>query len=343
MRYSRLGESGLIVSRFAFGAMTLGTTWTGVLGRFDAQAAGKLVHHALDGGVTFFDTADVYHLGESETLLGQALGDRRDQAVISTKVGMRVGRAFDEAGLSARHIHRSIDGSLRRLGTDRVDVYICHRPDRLTPLEETLTALDAVVRAGKARYLGFSNWPAWLAAKAVAMQRANGLAPFVTGQMYYSLVGRDIEDEYVPFALDAGIGTMAWSPLAGGFLTGRYTEGDPTGGDGRLNQTNFLPLDRERGKDVIAAMRAVAEPRGVTLAAVALAWLAAKPTVATVVMGFSSTEQFDQNLAAADLILDDAEVAALDAASAPPQRYPAVFLSRFATDPAITATAAPLA
>lgn len=338
MRYSRLGDSGLIVSRFAFGAMTVGTFWRGALARFDSSSTGNLVAHALDSGITFFDTADVYHNGESETLLGAALGDRRKDAVIATKVGMRVGKALDDVGLSAHHIHRSIDGSLKRMGTDWTDVYICHRPDPLTPLEETLTALDQVVRAGKARYIGFSNWPAWLAAKAIAMQKANGLARFVTGQMYYSLVGRDIESEYVPMALDAGIGTMVWSPLASGFLTGRYTREDPTGGDGRQNNFSYINFDREQGYAVVDVLREIAAERNVPIAAIAVAWLADRPTVSTVILGFSSLEQFDQNIAGADLVLTTEERARIDAIAPRTAPYPENFLERFKQDIAVLAT-----
>ena len=337
MRYARLGNSGLIVSRIAFGAMTMGSGANRALARIGDSDAGRLVGRAMDAGVNFFDTADVYHAGESERMLGAALAGRRHEAVVATKVGMRMSERVDDAGLSARHIHRSLDASLKRLGTDYVDVFICHRADPITPLEETLTALDSAVRAGKARYLGFSNWPAWLATKAVALQKANGWAPFVTGQMYYSLVGRSIEHEYVPFALDAGVGTMVWSPLAGGFLSGKYTRADPSGGGGRVANFDIVPFDRERGYDIVEALRAVANVRGVPVSAIALAWLTDRPAVSTVIIGFADEVQLEQNLAAADLTLTAEERAAIDAVAVFAQPYPQSFLARYTSDVAVAA------
>lgn len=332
MRYSRLGNSGLLVSRLAFGTMTMGAAWKGPLAALGESESATLVGRALDAGINLFDTADVYHQGESETLLGRALGQRRGEAVIATKVGMRMDGGLQNAGLSARHIHASIDASLARLGTDRVDLYLCHRPDPLTPLDETLAALDAVVRAGKARYIGFSNWPAWLAARAVAMQQAAGLARFVAGQMYYSLLARDIESEHVPLALDAGMGTMVWSPLSSGFLSGKYTRDDPEGQNGRLNTMDVLPFDRGRGYAIVDALRAIAAARGVPVAAVALSWVLDRPSVATAILGFTSAAQFEANLAAAELVLTRDERTALDAASASALPYPQNFIARFDAD-----------
>jgi len=337
MRYSRLGNSGLIVSRLAFGTMTLGSGMAPALARIGSGEATRLIHQALDAGVNLFDTANLYHAGESEKMLGAALGGRREQAVIATKVGMRMSERIDDSGLSARNIHRSLDLSLERLGTDHVDLLLCHRTDPTTPLEETLRALDDLVRAGKVRYLGFSNWAAWLAAKAVGLQRQNNLAPFITGQMYYSLVGRELEHEYAPFARDAGIGTMVWSPLAGGFLSGKYSRADPTGGNGRINQFDLMPFDRERGYDVVEVAREIALARDVPVSAVALAWLADAPTVSSVIVGFSDAGQLTQNLAAAQLVLTPDERARLDQVSSIATPYPHSFLANFNHDPAITA------
>jgi len=337
MRYSRLGNSGLIVSRLAFGTMTLGSGMAPALARIGSGEADRLIHEALDAGVNLFDTANVYHAGESERMLGAALAGRREQAVIATKVGMRMSDRLDDSGLSARNIHHSLNLSLQRLGTDHVDLLLCHRTDPTTPLEETLQALDDVVRAGKVRYIGFSNWPAWLAAKAVGLQRLNNLAPFITGQMYYSLVGRDLEHDYVPFALDAGISTMVWSPLASGFLSGKYTRADPTGGNGRINQFDLMPFDRERGYDIVEVASQIALSRDVPVSAVALAWLADAPTVASVILGFSDARQLTQNLSAAELVLSADERARLDEASAIAPPYPQSFLANFRNDPAITA------
>jgi aryl-alcohol dehydrogenase-like predicted oxidoreductase len=338
MRYARLGNSGLIVSRIAFGTMTMGSGMAKSLARLDAEESSRLVGQALDAGVNLFDTADVYHAGESERILRQALGTRRKDAIIATKVGMRMDGRLDNSGLSARHILRSVDESLGRLGTDHMDILFCHRTDPITPLEETLAALDQVVRAGKVRYIGFSNWPAWQAAKAVAIQNTNGLAKFVTGQMYYSLVGRDIEHEYVPFALDSGIGTMVWSPLAGGFLSGKYSPEDPTGSGGRVGSFDIVPFDREQGYRIVGVLRDIAGNRGTSVASVALAWLIDRPAVSTVIMGFATEQQMQQNLAAADLVLTAEDRARIEAVAGVASPYPQSFLQRFSQDAAYVET-----
>jgi aryl-alcohol dehydrogenase-like predicted oxidoreductase len=340
MRYSRLGESGLVVSKLAFGAMTFGGASSYGLGKVDAAGADAFVGAVIDAGVNVFDTADVYNEGQSETLLGQALKSRRDGVLIATKVGAKVGPGLLDCRLSAHHIHRSIEGSLKRLGTDWVDVYICHRPDFLTPLEETLLALDQVVRSGKARYIGFSNWPAWMAAKAIEIQKREGWARFVTGQMYYSLVGRDVEAEVVPCAQDAGFGMMVWSPLAAGYLSGKYSGDDPAGGGGRLSGRASMsaPAEKREGwRPVVEAVQRIARGRGVPTAAVAIAWLIDRPVVSTVLIGATRREQLDQNLAAADLVLTEAEMAELEQISRPEPRYPQTFLDRVYQDPAYAA------
>ncbi len=332
MRYTRLGNSGLVVSRLAFGAMTFGEA-QGAGGfasiyKVDQTGADALIGQALDGGVTFFDTADAYADGRSEEMLGHALGARRREAVVCTKVGMRRTPTPTDSGLSRRHLLASVEASLKRLGTDYLDLYVVHRPDPFTPLEETLQALDVIVRHGKARYIGFSNWPAWLAAKAVTLQRANGLAPFVTGQIYYSLLTRDFEHELAPMFADAGVRAMVWSPLAGGILSGKYTREDPGGGGGRLTGFDFIPFDRERGYRIVDALKTIAAARGVTPAAVALSWLIGRPAVGSAIVGATRAEQLADNLAAADFDLTPEETAALDAASDTPRPYPAWFSDR---------------
>ncbi len=229
MQYALLGQTGLVVSRLSFGAMTFtaGNKDIGAVFKVGAKLADELVGKALDGGVTFFDTADGYAGGESETLLGAALVSRRSQVVIATKVGFRTGPTLTQAGLSRRHILWSVDQSLKRLGTDWIDLYIAHKEDPHTPLEETLEAFDSLVRAGKVRYLGFSNWSAWKTAAALELQRANGLARFTHGQMHYSLLGRDIERDVIPMMRQYGVGLTVWSPLSSGFLSGKYTRGKP--------------------------------------------------------------------------------------------------------------------
>jgi aryl-alcohol dehydrogenase-like predicted oxidoreductase len=324
MQYTRLGETGLVVSRLAFGAMTFGAgegAFASVY-KVDQAGADDLVARAIDGGVTFFDTADAYAGGQSEVMLGKAIGRRRPDVVIATKVGFRTGEALVHTGLSRRHVLASAEGSLRRLGTDYLDVYLVHRLDPYTPLEETLEALDALVRQGKVRYVGFSNWPAWLAARSVGLQQAGGLARFRAAEMYYSLVGRDLEHEVVPFALDAGVGIMVWSPLAGGFLTGKYTRRDPQGGGGRLSGFDVIPFDRERGYDVVDRITEIGRAHGASPAQVALAWLLVKRHVTSVLVGASRPSQLDDNLGAARLALSADEVSALDALTAPAPTYP---------------------
>jgi aryl-alcohol dehydrogenase-like predicted oxidoreductase len=321
MRYARLGDTGLIVSRLAFGAMTFGShpSMPNVY-KVDEEAARAMVEKSLEAGVNFFDTANGYAAGQSEVMLGRALAGRRADVVVATKVGFRVGEALTDAGLSRRHILASCEASLRRLGTDYIDLYVVHKEDPYTPLEETLETLDRLVRAGKVRYLGFSNWAAWRAATAVQMQRANNWARFCNGQMYYSLVGRDVEQDVAPFMEYAGLGMTVWSPLAGGFLSGKYTRDNA--GEGRLADSDFLPTDKELGFRVVERLREVAEAHGASVAQAAIAWLLTKPFVASVIVGASKLRQLEDNLKAADLTLTETEVAELDALTAPRPNYP---------------------
>jgi len=322
MQYSLLGNTGLIVSRLAFGALTLtrDDPMSGIA-KVKGADADALVGQALDAGINFFDTADVYAAGQSEEVLGRALAPHRDGVVIATKVWHRMGAPLVQAGLNKRHIPWAVDQSLRRLGTDWIDVYIAHNEDPHTPLEETLEALDAVVRAGKARYLGFSNWSAWKVAAALELQKANGWAQFTHGQMYYSLLGRDIERDLLPMRARYGIGITAWSPLAGGFLSGKYDRDRPLQDGDRLAAIGYMPFDREAGFALLDELRAIAGELGASVAQVSLAWLLAK-SVDSVILGASRPEQLADNLAAADLILPAGIVARLDALTAPPELYP---------------------
>jgi aryl-alcohol dehydrogenase-like predicted oxidoreductase len=334
MKYARLGDTGLIVSRLAFGSMTFGTIKEGPFAstfKVDQAGANDLVARAIGAGVNFFNSADVYAGGESERILGKAIGARRKEVVIATKVGNRMGPALIETGLSRRHIFAAAEGSLERLGTDYIDVYLVHKVDALTPMEETIEALEALVRQGKVRYIGFSNWPAWLAAKAVGVQSARGWTRFRAAEMYYSLVGRDLEHELVPFCADAGIGVMVWSPLAGGFLSGKYTRANPKGDPGaRLATFEFLPHDRERGYQLIDLMRSIGSKRNATPAQIALAWLLTRPAVSSLLVGAANAKQLEENLAAADVTLDVDELAQLDAATRPTMPYPNWFTARVA-------------
>ena len=334
MQYTLLGNTGLTVSRLAFGAMTFtaGNKDMGAIYKVGAELAGELVSRALDAGINFFDTADGYAGGESEALLGAALKPHRERVVIATKVGFRTGPELTRAGLSRRHILWSVDQSLKRLGTDWIDVYITHREDPNTPLEETLSALDAVVRAGKVRYLGFSNWSAWKAAAALEIQKANGLAPFTHGQMYYSLVGRDVERDVVPMMRRYGLGMTIWSPLASGFLSGKYTRQSLSDPDNRLSGFDILPFDKEQGFRLVERMRPIAAAHEASVAQVAIAWLLARPAVSSVIIGSSRLSQLEENLKAAAVRLTAAEIAELDAATALPPVYPNFFIDKIAVD-----------
>jgi aryl-alcohol dehydrogenase-like predicted oxidoreductase len=304
----------------------------------DDAGADALVGRALEAGVNFFNTADAYADGRSEEMLGRALGTRRRDVVIATKVGNRMGPALIRQGLSRHHLVGAAEDSLRRLGTDYIDVYLVHRVDPHTPLEETLEALQVLVASGKVRYAGFSNWPAWMAAKAIGVQRANGWPPFRAAEMYYSLVGRDLEHEVVPFAVDAGVGIMVWSPLAGGFLSGKYTRQDPGGEGGRLTGFDFLPFDRERGYDLVERMREIGAGHGASPAQVALAWLLAKSGVSTLLLGASKPHQLEDNLGALNVQLSPEELRRLDELSPHASYYPNWFTAMVrdqATDKAL--------
>ncbi|MDE2051954.1 MAG: aldo/keto reductase, partial [Gammaproteobacteria bacterium] len=286
----------------------------------------------LEAGINFFDTADGYAGGESEAMLGAALKPHRDRVVIATKVGFRTGSALTRAGLSRRHILWSVDQSLKRLGTDWIDVYIAHREDPYTPIEETLAALDAVVRAGKVRYIGFSNWSAWKAAAALEIQKASGLAPFTHGQMYYSLVGRDIERDVIPMMRRYGLGLTVWSPLASGFLSGKYTRQTLSDPNNRLSGFDILPFDKEEGFRLVERMRTIAAARQASVAQVAIAWLLARQAVTSVIIGSTRLSQLEDNLKAAAVTLGAAEIAELDAATAPAPVYPNFFMDNIAQD-----------
>jgi aryl-alcohol dehydrogenase-like predicted oxidoreductase len=324
VKFTTLGKTGLVVSRMAFGAMTFGSGEgaMGAIYKVGQELANQLVETAIDAGINFFNTADAYSGGDSERMLAKALGKKRKDVVITTKVGFRTGDAMVHQGLSRHHIMRSLHESLERLDTDYVDVYIVHRLDPFTPVEETLETLEDIVRAGKVRYVGFSNWPAWLAAKAVGLQAGRGWTPFRAAELYYSLVGRDVEHELVPLLEDAGIGMLVWSPLASGFLSGKYTRTNPQGDGGRLTGFDILPVDKERGYDLIDVMGGMAREHNASVAAVALAWLLTRPAVASILVGATKLSQLTDNLRAVDLELTPAELDRLNDMTKPTDIYP---------------------
>lgn len=326
MRYRRLGHTGVYVSELCLGTMTFGGKgfWEAI-GKLTAAESEALVGTALDAGVNFIDTADAYSEGESEKFLGAALAalERpREELIVATKVRLRTGPGPNQVGLSRAHIFAAAEASLRRLRLDHLDLYQIHGVDGETPIEETVVALNDLVRAGKVRYVGFCNLPAWLAMKALAFADAHGLARFVSAQLFYALSSRDIERELVPLAADQGLALLPWSPLAGGLLTGKFDPGQPGPAGARRTTFDFPPVDHARTVKVLAALRPIAAAHGVSVARIALAWLLTRPFVTSVIIGAKTREQLVDNLAASDLRLTPEQVAELDLASALPPEYP---------------------
>jgi aryl-alcohol dehydrogenase-like predicted oxidoreductase len=335
MEYRQLGRSGLRVSTLTLGTMTFGGGGKFAnVGSTDVDGARRQVDMCLDAGVNLIDTADVYSDGASEEILGQALAGRRDRVLLATKARMAMGDGPNDAGLSRHHLIRACEASLRRLGTDHIDLYQVHEWDGQTPLEETLEALDDLQRAGKIRYAGCSNYAGWQLAKALGISERRGLARFVSQQVYYSLQSRDAEYELVPAGLDHGVGMLVWSPLAGGLLSGKYRRGkDGPAGARHLTDWNEPPVrDEEQTYDVIEAAVEVGAAHGVSAAQVALAWLLGRPGVSSLVIGARTDEQLADNLAAAQLELSAEERARLDALSAPPLIYPHWHQAKTAVD-----------
>jgi len=332
MRHVRFGRTGLVVSELCFGTMTFGGDgfWTAI-GRQSQTEADALVRVAFEAGINFFDTADVYSNGLAERMLGQALRNLelpRDQVIVATKVFGRLGAGPNDHGLSRHHILNSVDASLKRLGIDYIDLYQIHGSDPATPLEETMDALDTCVRAGKVRYLGFCNLPAWQAMKANALAERRGGARFDSAQVYYSIAGRDIERELVPFCRSEGLAVLPWSPLAGGLLSGKFDR-EGHGPDGARRKTfDFPPVDHVRAFDCVDALRPMAEARGCSVARLALAWALRQPGVTAPIIGAKTQAQLLDNLAAVEVCFEPHELDALDRVSALPAEYPGWMLAR---------------
>ena len=325
MEYRTLGSSGLRVSVLTMGTMTFGgRDKFNLVGSTDIGEARAQIDLCLAAGVNLIDTADVYSNGLSEEIVGHAVKGRRDEVLLATKVRMPMGPGPNDAGLSRHHIITGCEDSLRRLGTDHIDLYQVHEWDGQTPLEETLDALDLLIRSGKVRYVGASNYTAWQLMKALGTAERGGLPRFVSQQIYYSLQARDAEYELVPLAVDQGIGVLVWSPLAGGLLSGKYRRGvQPPAGSRHLSDWNEPPVyDQEKLYDTIEVLVAVGEEHGVSAAQVALAYLLGKPAVTSLVVGARTREQLADNLAAADLVLSAEQQARLDEVSRPPLLYP---------------------
>jgi aryl-alcohol dehydrogenase-like predicted oxidoreductase len=337
MRMKKLGNTGLAVSEICLGAMTFagGEGIWSAIGKMDQATVDELVRSAIERGVNFFDTADVYSAGGSETMLGQAfrtLGLARDQFVLATKLLGRMGPGVNQAGLSRYHVFAALDASLKRLQLDHIDLYQIHGRDPLTPIEETLDALDDCVRAGKVRYIGLSNLAAWQIALALGVSERRGIARFESVQAYYSLAGRDLEREIVPLAKDQRLAILPWSPLAGGLLSGKFTRDGKAPQGTRRASFDFPPVDRERTFRIIDAMHPIGQAHDCSVARVALAWLLQQPHVTSVIIGAKTREQLHDNLAATELQLTSAELASLDGVSALPPEYPGWMLERMSGD-----------
>ncbi len=320
MRYRKLGSTGTVVSTLCLGTMTFGN-------ETDEAGSHAQLDRFVEAGGTFLDTANVYSRGVSETIIGRWLRDRpevRDQLVIATKGRFPMGDGANDAGLSRVHLSRALDASLSRLGVETIDLYQAHAWDPQTPIEETLRFFDDAVRAGKIRYVGVSNFVGWQLQKAVLLARFGGLAPIVTVQPQYNLLARDIEHEVVPVCLNEGIGILPWSPLGGGWLTGKYRRDELPTGATRLGENPERGVEAYAGRNaseqtwqVVDAVREVAQARQASMAAVALEWLGVAPSVTELILGARTTEQLDDNLTAGDLVLDPAERTRLDEVSAP--------------------------
>ncbi|MBE0630220.1 MAG: aldo/keto reductase, partial [Burkholderia vietnamiensis] len=329
MKYKQLGRTGLYVSELCLGTMTLGGNadagmWAaiGAVGQHDAN---RLIERALAGGINFIDTADVYSFGQSERIVGQALKDLgvpRADVVLATKTAGAMGPKPNDQGASRAHIMDSAQRSLERLQVDHIDLYQIHANDPVTPIDETLRALDDLTRQGLVRYVGVSNWRAGKIGKALGLSEALRATRFETLQAYYSIAGRDVERELVPLARDEQLSLLVWSPLAGGLLSGKFGPGAPADAGARRAHFDFPPVDLERAWPCVAAMRTLADARGVSVARIALAWLLAKPHVTSVIVGAKRIEQLEDNLGALDVVLSADELAHLDTVSALPSGYP---------------------
>lgn len=323
MNYRFLGKSGLCVSELCFGVMTFGgSSWWKVIGDLDQSEANEMVGIALDAGINFFDTADGYSEGLSEVFLGKALGKRRQEVVISTKVYLGMGPGQNRGGLSRRHIIEACDASLRRLGTDFIDLYHVHSYDRFVPQEETLRALDDLVRQGKVRYIACSNYSGWQLIKALALSESHGWEKFIAYQGLYTLLCREIEYELVPVCLQEGLGILTWSPLAGGFLTGKYRRAGVKPQGARHSGEYAFYVDEEKGFTIVEALEEISNRNNASIAQAALNYLLQKPGVCSVIIGARNKEQLVDNIRTAGWKMANEDVARLDELSQPRPLYP---------------------
>lgn len=336
MKYKFLANTGVLVSELCLGTMTFGGGgYFEVIGKVQQDEGNALIKMAFESGINFFDTANVYSYGKSEEILGKAfkdLGISRSQVVIATKARGRMTSGANQIGLSRLHLMDSAEESLRRLGTDHIDIFYIHGVDTFTSLEETMRGLEDLVRSGKVRYLGVSNHAAWQIMKANGIAEKSGWTKFVACQHYYSLAGRDLERELIPMIQDQNLALMPWSPLAGGFLSGKFTRNNETSGDNRRDSFDFPPVDKEKAYDVIEAMQPIAAEHGVSVAQIALAWVLNQEPVTSVIIGAKTAEQLNDNISSTNLVLSPEELFRLDEVSALATEYPAWMVARQGRD-----------
>jgi len=339
MKYNFLANTGMAVSEICLGTMTFGGSseagiWQAI-GKVQQDGVNQLMKSAVDAGINFIDTANVYSYGESEQLLGQSIRDlglNRNELVIATKVRGRMGEGVNNVGLSRYHIFTSVDASLKRLQLNHIDVLYVHGFDPKTPVEEIMRSLNDIVNTGKVRYIAVCNWPAWLVAKAMGIADKYNWHKFVGLQYYYSLAGRDIEREIVPMATDHNLGIMPWSPLAGGFLSGKYTRNNEKAGDSRRDNFDFPPVNKEKAYDIIDVIAELGKTHGVSAAQVALAWVRLQKGVTSTIIGAKTPEQLKDNLQSVNLQLSADELKRIDEVSALPKEYPGWMVERQSAD-----------
>lgn len=336
MKYNIFGNTGLLVSELCFGTMTFGSggMWEAI-GGVDQHGANDLMKQAVDAGINFIDTANVYSFGQSEKLLGQSIKDlglSRNDLVIATKVRGKMGEGKNNVGLSRYHIFASVDESLQRLQLDHIDVLYVHGVDPITPIEEIVRSLNDIVLTGKVRYVAVCNWPAWMVMKALGIAEKHGWNKFAGMQYFYSLSGRDIEREILPLAADENLAVMPWSPLAGGFLSGKYTRENEKAGNSRRDSFDFPPVNKEKGYDIVDVLNEIGKNYEVKAAEIALAWVRQQPLVTSTIIGAKNPEQLKSNLHSIELTLNADELKRIDEISALPKEYPGWMVERQGSD-----------
>lgn len=338
MKYNFLGGTGIAVSELCFGTMTFGGGGGGIwgsIGKVQQDEVNNMMKTVVDAGINFIDTANVYSQGQSEALLGQSIIDvglNRNDLVIATKVRGRMGDGINSVGLSRYHIFQSVDDSLKRLQLDHVDVLYVHGVDLKTPVEETMRALNDIVLTGKVRYIAICNWPAWMVMKALGIAEKNGWNKFVGLQYFYSLSGRDIEREILPLAADQNLAVMPWSPLAGGFLSGKYTRATEKAGDSRRDIFDFPPVNKEKSYDIIDVLGEIGKQRNVSVAQIALAWVRLQKGITSTIIGAKNIDQLHDNIKSTEVQLSEDDLKKIDEVSALPKEYPGWMVERQSAD-----------